>query len=167
MRYDRTFLEAFLRPGLGPRNWVSRTNYPALNVVETGPGEMSLYVNRHYGQATARVTRYALRLDGFASAHAGYAGGEVVTRPLRFRGRALEINYSTSAAGSVRVEIQDGSGRPLPGFTLADSREIVGDEIARTVSWRGGGDVSTLAGKPVRLRFALKDADLYSYRFRD
>lgn len=29
-RYDRTFLESFIRPGLDPRNWVARANYPAL-----------------------------------------------------------------------------------------------------------------------------------------
>jgi hypothetical protein len=163
-RYDRTFLEAFLRPGLGAENWVSRTNYPALNVVQTGPGEMSFYANRNYGQPTAHVARYALRLDGFASVN---AGGEMLTKPLRFRGRALEINYATSAAGSVRVEIQDAEGKPVPGFALADCREIIGDQIAREVSWAGGGDVSSLAGKPVRLRFVLKDADLFSLRFRD
>ncbi|HSB16549.1 MAG TPA: hypothetical protein VLE22_19005 [Bryobacteraceae bacterium] len=166
-RYDRTFLEAFLRPGLGAENWVSRTNYPALNVVQTGPAEMSFYVNRNYGQPTAHVGRYALRLDGFASVNAGYAGGEMLTKLLRFRGRTLEINYATSAAGSVRIEIQDGEGKPVPGFSLADCREIIGDQVVRNVSWAGGGDVSNLAGKPVRLRFVLKDADLFSLRFRD
>src|SRR5205807_9996097 len=44
--YDRTFMEGFLNPGIGLENWVSRTNYPALNVVQTGPSEMSFYVNQ-------------------------------------------------------------------------------------------------------------------------
>jgi hypothetical protein len=78
----------------------------------------------------------------------------------------LEINYSTSAAGSIRVEIQEMGGEPIPGFRLADCPEIIGDEIARVVSWKDGGDVSRLAGKPVRLRFVMKDADLFSLRFR-
>ena len=57
---------------------------------------------------------------------------------------------------------------PFPGFKLADANEIVGDEIARDVSWKGvhGSDVSQLAGRPIRLRFAMKDADLYAIRFR-
>jgi len=163
--YQRTFLESFLRPGIGPENWVSRSNYPALNVVQTGPDEMSFYVNRNYGQPTAHVARYALRLDGFASIHAGYGGGELITKPFRFTGRALEINYSTSAAGGIRVEIQDANGAPLSGFTLADAREIIGDQTARIVSWTGGSDVGRPASRPVRLRIALKDADLYSVRF--
>ncbi len=164
-RYDRTFLEGFLRPGLGLENWVSRTNYPALNVVETAPGEMSFYVNRNYGQPTAHLERYALRLDGFASLHAGYAGGEMVTKPLRFRGTRLELNYATSAAGGIRVEVQDPDGAPVPGFTLADCPELIGDRISRAVRWNTGRDVGSLDGKAVRLRLALKDADVYSLTF--
>jgi hypothetical protein len=164
-RYDRTFLEGFLRPGPGLENWVSRTNYPALNVVETGPDEISFYVNRNYGQPTAYLARYALRTDGFVSLHAPYAGGEMITRPLRFEGNGLEINYSTSAAGGIRVEIQDAAGNPVPGFALADCPEIIGDRIARDVRWRSGAGLGPLAGKVVRLRFVMKDADLFSLRF--
>jgi len=34
------------------------------------------------------------------------------------------------------------------------------------VKWSAGTGVSSLAGKPVRLRFELKDADLYSIGVR-
>ena len=87
---------------------------PALNVVQTGPTEMSVYVNQDYAQPTAHLRRYSLRLDGFASAQADYAGGELVTKPLVFQGRALSINFATSAAGGIRVELQrpDGSSDP-------------------------------------------------------
>jgi hypothetical protein len=128
---------------------------------------MSFYVNRDYAQPTAHVTRYTLRLDGFSSIHAPYSGGEVRTRALIFGGKELEINYATSAAGSIRVELQDASGKPVQGFTLGDSQEIIGDHIARVVVWKSGSSVVALAGKPVRLRFAMKDADLYSIRFRE
>jgi hypothetical protein len=164
-RYDFTFRESFVRPGIGYSNWTSRNNYPACGVVPTGPAEMSLYVQRHYGQKSAFLERMTLRIDGFVSAHAGYDGGRLVTRPFTFTGKALELNYATSAAGSLRVEVQDSSGRPLSGFTLADCLEIIGDEIARLVSWKSGPDVSRLAGQPIRLCFKLKDADLYSFRF--
>mgnify|MGYP001020458087 CR=1 FL=1 len=164
-RIDRTFLEAFLRPGHGWQNWVSRSNYPALNVIPTGPSTMSFFVNRNYGQPTAHLRRYSLRLDGFASLHAGYRGGEATTKPLRFTGARLELNYATSAAGSVRVEIQDPAGRPLPGFRLEDATELIGDEAARPYAWQSGPSLASLTSKEVRLRFFLKDADLYSYRF--
>ena len=165
--YSRQFMEAFVRPGVGLENWVSRSNYPALNLVQTGPSTMSFYVNRNYGQPTAYLRRYELRLDGLASAHAGYEGGELITKPVRFEGTKLEVNFSTSAPGGVRVEIQDASGQPLPGFALDDSTELIGDEVARSCAWRAGQSVASLAGRPVRLRFVLKDADLYAYRFGD
>jgi hypothetical protein len=163
--YDRTFLEGFVRPGIGPENWVSRTNYPVLNLVQTGPAEMSLYVNQNYAQPTAHVRRYSLRLDGLASLWTPYQGGEMVTKPFTFAGRRLAVNYATSAAGSIRVEIQDAAGRPVPGFALGDAKELFGNQLERVVSWTGGDDVGRLAGKPIRLRFAMRDADLYSLKF--
>ncbi len=165
--YQRTFLSGFVRPGIGATNWVSRTNYPALNIVQTGPTEMSLYVNQDYAQPTAHLRRYSMRLDGFASARAEYAGGELVTKPITFAGKQLSINFATSAPGSVRVEIQTADGKPIPGFTLDDCREQIGNEIDRIVSWKGGSDVSSLAGQAVRLRFVMKDADLYALQFRE
>ena len=68
---------------------------------------------------------------------------------------------------SVRVELQQPDGTALPGFALADCHEVFGDTVDRVVTWKGGGDVGSLAGKPVRLRFELKDADLYSLQFAD
>ena len=165
-RYDRTFLEGFLRPDLGLENWTSRTNYPALNLVPTGPGEMSLFVNQNYGQPTAHLRRYSLRLDGLASLHAGYEGGEMLTKPFTFKGKELELNFATSAAGSIAVELQDAAGNPIPGFTLADCLPTIGNELDRAVEWKAGSDLSRLAGTPVRLRFVLRDADVYSLRFR-
>ncbi|TWU20309.1 hypothetical protein Pla52o_48280 [Novipirellula galeiformis] len=163
--YDRTFLSGYVRPGIGAKNWVSRTNYPALNVVQTGPSEMSVYLNQDYAQPTSHLRRYSMRLDGFASAQAPYAGGELITKPLKFKGRELAINFSTSAAGSIQVEIQDLLGKPIPGFTLDDANEQIGNEIRRVVSWKKGSDVGSLSNTPVRLRFVFKDADLYSFKF--
>ena len=165
-RFDRTFLEALVRPGHGPENWVSRTNYPLRGVVQTGPAEMSFFVSRHYAQPSWHIERLTLRLDGFSSVRAPYQGGEMLTRPLVFSGNRLVINYATSAAGNLRVEIQDIEGKPFPGFSLSECREIIGDEIERLVRWEGRQDLSRLSGKPIRLRFVMKDADLYSMRFR-
>ena len=65
------------------------------------------------------------------------------------------------------VEVQDDAGTPLPGYTREDADEIIGDEIAHTVTWKGSSDLAHLAGKAIRLRFVMKDADLYSIRFQD
>ena len=163
--YDRTFLSSFIRPGIGARNWVSRTNYPALGILQTGPSEMSIYTNQDNAQPTAHLHRYSLRLDGFASVRADYSGGELLTKHFTFSGSRLDLNFSTSAVGSIRVEIQDDAGLAIPGFAAADCVEVIGNEIDRTVRWKSGSDVSSLAGRTVRLRFVMKDADLYAMRF--
>ncbi len=164
--YDRTFMEAFIRPGIGMGNWVSRSNYPALNVVQTSPEEMSVYVNQDYAQPTAHLHRYSLRIDGFTSLSAPYKGGEMTTKPFTFSGHELEINYSTSAAGEIRFELKDENGVPIPGFALEDSQRVIGNEISRVVLWKGSGDLQILTSKTVRLRVVMKDADLYSIRFK-
>lgn len=165
-QFERTFMEGWVRPGVGFRNWTSRSNYPACGIVPTGPAEMSAYVERQYGQKGAYLQRFALRTDGLAALHAGYDGGEVVTKPLTFTGRELHLNLSTGAAGSVAVELRDEAGAPLPGFGYDDCVPVTGDEIDRVMTWKAGSDVSKLAGQPVRLRIVLRDADVFSLIFQ-
>ena len=165
-RYDRTFMEGFIRPGPDPGNWASRAAMTVLNIVPTGPGELSIYKQMHYAQPNPFLERYTIRTDGFVSVRASYGGGEMVTKPMTFSGGKLTINFSTSAAGFVKVGLLDAVGNDIPGYGIGDAVETVGDDIERVVSWNGGSDVSAFAGKTIRLRFVLKDADLYSIRFR-
>ena len=166
-------LDAFIRPGNEIRNWSHRSNTPAWGLLATAPDEISLYVQRHYTFPTNYLERLVIRTDGFMSVHAGPEGGELITRPLTFQGENLVLNFATSAAGSIRLEIQDAGGQPLAGFALEESPLIWGDEIEHTVLWKRNRPGSTsskplarFSGKPVRLRFVMKDADLYSLRFR-
>ncbi len=165
--------EAFLRPGIErPDAWHYGQQYIGWHLVETksslpqAPNELSLYASESYWHGKGSgLRRYTLRLDGFVSASAGWKGGRLLTRPLLFTGQQLQINFATSAAGSLRIEIQDSSGKTIEGFALTDCPEIFGDSVARNVKWNGGSDLSALAGKPVRLLVELKDADLYSFQF--
>lgn len=156
--FDRTFKEAFIRPGLEPDRWGSRNNFVALNVVPTGPGEMSIYHRDG--------SRYVLRTDGFASAYGSHEGGELVTRPVIFAGNELVLNLSTATRGGVRVEIQLPDGEPVAGFALHECPAILGDSLEHVVQWEEGSDVGGLAGQPVRIRFELRDSDLYAWQFR-
>ena len=169
--------EAFVRPGPRKERWIYPSTFPAYGLLVTPaetadrPDELSLYVNdggywTANGKAS-RLRRYTLRVDGFVSAQARLSGGEMVTKLLVFQGKGLAINYATSAAGSLQVEIQDSAGQPIQGFSLANSPEIYGDRVDEKVVWKGDGDLDRLAGKPIRLRFVLKDVDLYSFRFGD
>jgi len=176
-RDGRTFRrwgQAVIRPGPNKDRWHNRSNYIWWGLVETksdlpsAGNELSLYTNeRYYKGLGVKTRRYTYRIDGFVSAHARLSGGKVLTRPLTFSGSRLLLNVSTSAAGSVRVELRDADGRPVEGFRASDCPEIYCDEIERVVKWKGGPDVSSLQGKAVRLVFLLKDADLYAFRFVD
>ena len=166
LNFDRGFMEAFIRPGLDKRNWHERALKVERGIVQTSPTELSIYATEHAKLPDVHVRRYTLRTDGFVAANAGYPGGELITRPLVFEGRELELNYSTSAVGHVRVEVQDPEGRPHEGFGLDRCPHIFGDEIEGVVRWHNGADLGAVAGKPVRLRFELKDADLFAFRFR-
>jgi hypothetical protein len=157
--YTRLFKEAYIRPGLDPDRWGNRSNYAALNVVPTGPEEMSIY-------HASSGHRYVLRTDGFVSVNAPFDGGEMTTPPFIFQGNELILNYSTAATGSIRVEIQQEDGTPVTGFQIEDCPDIVGDSIAQAVSWEKGGSVGSLSGQLVRLRFVMRDSDLFSLRFK-
>lgn len=169
----RRWNEAFLRPGIErPGTWNYGQQYLAWHIVETAsdlagaPNELSLYASENYWTGTSsELRRYTLRLDGFVSAHGSWRGGELVTTPVRFTGTELSLNFATSAAGSLRVELQTPAGEPLAGYSLDDCQELFGDTVERSVRWKDGADLAGLQGRPVRLRFVLRDADLYSYQF--
>jgi hypothetical protein len=162
VNWDRPFLQAWVRPGPDERNWTDRNNMPAWGIIET-PGDVttfSMYISEHYRWPSNRLRRLTVRKHGFASMRAGATEGEFVTRPITFAGDRMTINFATSSAGGVRVELQDEAGK-----TLAESAPMYGDELDRRVAWKGDG-VSAHAGKAVRLRFVMTDADVYAFRFR-
>ncbi len=166
--------EAFIRPGIQrPGSWFYGQGGTAHGMLETpstfidGPPELSFYVkdNARSG-GPYRLRRYNLRLDGFVSVYAPLTGGTMTTKPLTVTGTRLEINFSTSAGGRLRVEIQDESGTPLPGFALDDCHLQYGDQLDRTVVWKHGPDLTALKNQTVRLHVELKDADLFAFQFK-
>jgi len=167
LHWDRRFLDAFIRPGLDPLKWTDRSNHTGQGLVPTGSNEMSIYVLEYFRLPTPQVRRYTMRMDGIASINAPYGGGEFTTKPIVFSGRRLLINASTAAAGGVRVEILDVDGRPFDRYSRTNAVEFFGDAVEQEVRWDQGPDVSALAGKPVRLRFLMKDADVYAFRFTE
>ena len=186
--------EALIRPGLQQSRWVNRNNMTAWGIVQTKssipdtPDELSVYSTEGYYVGPCNLRRFTVRLDGFVSVNAPGAGGEFTTQPLVFdddpgvmgparkqgvllgeNGPAeveLVLNYSTSAAGSLRCEIRVEAGDPIPGYTLDDCDEVFGDHIERAVTWHGGSELKQFVGVPVRLRFVMRDADLYALQFR-
>lgn len=144
------------------RDW-NRSNYMTIGVLTLPgkPSELSVYASEAYYQGPgSRIRRFTFRMDGFVSASA--EDGEIITKPLTVTGSKLTLNL-VSQIGT-RVEVQDEAGEPIPGFTLADCTAMIGDEINHPVTWKGGS-LTKLAGKPVRLRFHLIEADLFALQF--
>jgi len=165
--------EAFLRPGPERSdNWVYGDGCKGWGLLETpaadpsAPPELSLYVMEGHWKEPSPLRRYTIRIDGFVSLHARREPGEFTSKPLTFSGNRLSLNFATSALGTIRVELQDEQGRPLPGYTLAESDLLFGDTLDRPASWGGRTAVAPLAGKTVRVRMVLSDADLYSLQFQ-
>lgn len=144
------------------RDW-NRSNYMTTGILSL-PGkakELSVYASEAYYQGPgSRIRRFSYRVDGFVSASATKGG--LITKPLTFAGTKLTLNLLSK--GETRVEVQDANGKAIPGFTLEDCTPLKGDFIDDAVSWKGGS-LSAHAGQPVRLRFALQDADLFALQF--
>jgi len=165
VHWDRTFRQAWVRPGLDQRNWTHRNCTPAVGILETAPDEWSMYISEHYGWDDNRLRRLAVPPHRFASLHADVPGGEVLTPPLTFEGGELYLNFATSSGGSVQAEILGADGRPLPGYRLEDSPTLYGDALSRAVRWAGDRPAGPLSGQAVRLRLVLRDADVYALQF--
>ncbi len=101
-----------------------------------------------------------VRLDGMIYLAADSSGGVVVTRPFLLEGERLEVNLD-SHDGEAIVEVLDDAGNPAPGFTQR-FRDL--DEVHAQPDWGGQVQLGQLKGRPVRLRFRLRTAKLYSFR---
>ena len=146
----------------------NRSNYMTRGLLQL-PGndrELSVYATEaYYTGPDSRVRRFSFRMDGFVSVHGEAAADRLLTRPLIFKGDSLVLNFTTAEKGNLRVEVQGDDGKPLKGLSLDECRPLEGDQIEQPVRWRGGS-LKGLSGKPVRLLFELRGADLYSLRFR-
>lgn len=148
----------------------NRSNYMAHGLLQL-PGKkdtLSVYgTEAYYAGPDSRLRRFEYRVDGFVSLRAGEKAGVVTTKPIRFSGERLTLNYDAADGGQVAVEVLDADGQPIEGLSRSDCRVLQDDEIAAKVRWSDAERLSSLSGKTIRLRFYLRNADLYSMRFHD
>jgi hypothetical protein len=89
----------------------------------------------------------------------------VLTKPFVFLGDTLEIN-ANALGGSLVAEALDADGKPIDGFSAVDFMPISTDSVRHVATWKGQPDSHLLQGRPIRLRFQLKNAKLYSFEPR-
>ncbi|MBO7149063.1 MAG: hypothetical protein J6V93_04310 [Clostridia bacterium] len=159
--------EAYLTPGIEEiDNWWYGNCYMVYGLheipsqTEGAPDELCFYMPDKYRIKSVEVYRYTTRLDGFFSWYAKYRGGEILTKPFIFAGDELEVNFASSALGDMVITVCDSDGNGLEGYK---SIKLFGDSVKRKVGFAKA--LSELAGKPVRLRIALRDCHLYSFKF--
>lgn len=139
----------------------NRSNYMVWGLVElpAEPGKMSVYATEaYYGPVPGRVRRFVYRTDGFVSLRSREKEGVVRTRPLRYIGKQLLLNYSVSKGGSIVVEQVDENGE-----TVAVSQQLTGDSVSAPVEWKDGEGLPERG--VVTLQFRLENADLFSMKF--
>jgi hypothetical protein len=131
-------------------------------------------------RVNAAIGLATLRLDGFCSLRAGEREGWLITRREPAREPVVTINAKTAKDGYVTAEILDRKNRVVPGFSRNDCVAFSGDSVRHELKWK----TATLPKKTAdlikheskwktatssdqmtdwKIRFWLKNADLYSY----
>jgi len=170
VKWDRLSRDPYVPLGL-EGTLDSSQMYMAVGVVRNGDTLYQFYggYKSTHGQPGVEgggsIQRAEQRPDGFASADAGNDGGHLTTPVITFSGRRLLLNMNASAMGTVRVALLDADGHELPGFGIGDCDELGANALSREVTWKGSNDLGAWAGKPLRLKFAMRATKLYSFRF--
>lgn len=163
----------FSRPSHDPFMGVNETegawnygNMQSINGVPLIVGD-SLYVystgrnlNGVWWDAGTSTGLATLRRDGFVSMHTD-GEGTLTTEKIVFDGRYFFLN---AEAKQVQVELLDENGKPIAGFTKGECDGKT--ELNSTkceITWGGGKNVESLAGKPVRVKFYVKEGDVYAF----
>ncbi len=118
--------------------------------------------DHYYAGAMGLAT---LRRDGFASLAAGFDGGSVTTRPVKFEGSnaVLRLNAKADHHARVEVEVLDAQGKALGDYAGDAVIPVKGDGVNLSATWKNRKSIGELAGRSIRLRFKLTNARLYSY----
>jgi len=175
--WDRSFRTPILPYGQ-PGTWDSGFLTTQTRALRVGDEVWLYYAGANYthgtpclyqDEGTGRGTKYTgsiglaeWKLDRFVSAEAGPDGGTLTTVPVVFKGTRLELNAATNEGGSISVELLDPKGT-----VLAKAKPTSGDNLRHRVEWTTDPRLAQLAGQSVALRFHLKNAQLYSFAFRE
>jgi hypothetical protein len=117
--------------------------------------------SEHLQGANKPCVALVTKLDRFTSFNAAQTG-TFTTKTIIFTGNKLVLNIK---AKSAKVGFVDENGKAIAGFSINDCDIISADGLNYTVSWKGKTDLSSLAGKKVKLTASITEGSLYSMQF--
>lgn len=165
--WDRPDRKPFISPSWKKGTWNFGNTQPASGCCLVVGDKLYFYFSARQddksgGHANATTGLAILRRDGFASLDAGDKAGSLTTRPITFKGKHLFVNVNCPE-GELKAEVLDANGKAIEPFTLAHCQAVSCDKTLASVTWEGAADLAALSGKPVRLRFELKNGSLYAF----
>ena len=176
--------EPFIPPGK-EGEWDAGHTWMLTNVVKAGHWMHLYYVGSsetwrtRFPANTKSIGLARIRCDRFVGQYADVNGGWLLSKEVKVTGNRLLVNISPEHRawnhqhhGYVKIELLDSSGgvyskQHLPGYGQDDCVRLGADEYAQIVSWKGNPDLSALKGKKIYIRFWLKSAYLFGFRFAD
>ena len=170
MKYDKTWVHA--RQAFIPRgsdgSFDKGMLQPSSQIITRGDEHLIYYTghyNRHHSpqsvkRKAGKIGLAKLPLDRFIGYNAGDSVGTITTKPFELQGDELQLNLDAKS-GSFKVELLDDANLAITGFS-EECDDV--DDLRRTIRWESG-ELSSLQGKTVKLRFTLQNAQLYAFRF--
>ncbi len=120
-------------------------------------------VHEDYKGLKAAVGLAKLRLDGFCSMQAGDKEGWLISRREVFNTPEVTINAKCGPGGYVTAEIVDRNNNVIRGFEKNYCNAFQGDSVRGKLTWKTREFPEGLRDKDRKIRFYVRNADLYSY----
>ena len=120
----------------------------------------------HYSEDGHHLCLATLRLDGYVSLDATVREGWVETKPVFSTGRHLYINGRCGPKGYIDVEVMDGWNNVWEEYSRENCRTFTADAVHHRVAWSRSDTIDEVPGA-VKLKFYLRDAELYGFQFAD
>lgn len=192
IRWNRFHTREVYVPMGAEGQWDGGIIGPSSGPVPHGDQLLFYYLGANIGQGETYQARTYRRMGGgiFMTqrdrfvAQRAEGTGWLITRPFVLEGASLSINALTAGGlgitpGCVRAEVVQhpklgyhadahfaSGGRDhyaVDGFNFDDCQPFTGDRMDATVRWKNG-DLASLVGQPIQLRFEITNADLFSFK---
>lgn len=165
-RPDRNFLWTYSNQ---TNTWNYRNTQSAGGACLVVGDDLYFYASAYGGAPGSRngprsVGLFKLRRDGFASMG---RNGTLTTRPFRLDKPYVFLNFDGGTSGTVATEVLDEAGNLWDWRLRKNYSTAYGNGTTAIALWRDRMNLAGLVGQTIRLRFHVKDAELYSFWLSD